>query len=71
MGNQSWECNIKEVWAIYHMQVVMGAWVMGGCKNSRIPHVFKVWGQFGLDVKYLAEADTIPGWVSDFWTEKL
>lgn len=53
------------------MQVVMGAWVMGGCKNSRIPHVFKVWGQFGLDVKYLAEAATIPGWVSDFWTEKL
>lgn len=38
------------------MQVVMVAWVMAVCKNSRIPHVFKVWGQFGLDVKYLAEA---------------
>lgn len=25
---------------------------MGGGKNSRIPHVFKVWGQFHLDVEY-------------------
>lgn len=25
---------------------------MGWGKNSRIPHVFKVWGQFGLDVEY-------------------
>lgn len=55
------------------MQVVIAAWVMGLRweveKNSGIQRASKVEQQLGLDMEYLKEG-SVPGWVSDFWTEK-
>lgn len=55
------------------MHVVIAAWVMGLRweveKNSGIQRASKVEQQLGLDMEYLKEG-SVPGWVSDFWTEK-
>lgn len=55
------------------MQVVRAAWVMGlrweVAKTVEFHVCPKCKQQLGLDMEYLKEG-SIPGWVSDFWTEK-
>lgn len=53
--------------------MITAAWVMGlrweVAKTVEFHVCPKCKQQLGLDMEYLKEG-SIPGWVSDFWTEK-